>query len=108
VVGAVYHDNSFLFRQGARASQYLNMAGGTRRDADRQHVYIIRASGVTVPNGAANSWFSGVNDRVLLPGDTVVVPQKLDRTSLMRGLRDWSQILGQFGLGAAAITTLTR
>ena len=47
---------------------------------------------------------------VFAPGDTVVVPSKVDRESgynaIMRGLRDWTQIFSNLGIGAAAIRTL--
>jgi len=42
----------------------------------------------------------------LMPGDTIVVPTKLDRGATVRALRDWSTILGQLGLAAGGIRTL--
>jgi hypothetical protein len=45
-----------------------------------------------------------------MPGDTIVLPEKLDRESpwsyIVRGVKDYTQILYQLGLGAAAIKTL--
>jgi hypothetical protein len=45
-----------------------------------------------------------------MPGDTLIVPAKVDREStynfLVRGLRDWTQIFANLGIGAAAIKTL--
>ncbi len=45
-----------------------------------------------------------------MPGDALVVPEKLDRrtamTKFLAGLKDWSQVLANFGLGAAAIKVL--
>ena len=42
----------------------------------------------------------------LMPGDALVVPTKVDREStysyFTRQLKDWTQILYQFGIGAAA------
>jgi hypothetical protein len=42
----------------------------------------------------------------MMPGDTVVVPAKLDRrtnwTKFVTGLKDWTQVLYQLGLGVAA------
>jgi polysaccharide export outer membrane protein len=43
-----------------------------------------------------------------MPGDTIVVPERIEKTSFIKGLKDWSQIIGQLGLGAAAVITLTR
>jgi hypothetical protein len=42
----------------------------------------------------------------LYPGDSVIVPEAAFRFSLLRGLRDWSLVFSQFGLGAAAINVL--
>ena len=45
-----------------------------------------------------------------MPGDTLIVPAKVDREStynfVVRGLRDWTQIFANLGIGAAAIRTL--
>ena len=38
-----------------------------------------------------------------MPGDTIVVPEQLDKTEFRRVLRDWTQIFSQFGLGVAAL-----
>jgi len=42
----------------------------------------------------------------LLPGDTLVVPEKVDRQRFVSRLKDWTQILYQFGLGAAGLAIL--
>jgi hypothetical protein len=45
-----------------------------------------------------------------MPGDTIVVPDRVPRETgyagFMRGLKDWTQVFSQLGLGAAAIRTL--
>jgi hypothetical protein len=45
-----------------------------------------------------------------MPGDTVVVPAKVDRENnynfVVRALKDWTQILSNLGIGAAAIQSL--
>lgn len=109
VVGAVYNNNSFIFEPNRSFGYYLKRAGGGTRDADSGHAFVIRADGSIVNDNRAAGWFSGGIDSLkLLPGDTIVVPEKLERTTLIKGLKDWSQILAQFGLGAAAVITLTR
>ena len=42
----------------------------------------------------------------MMPGDAIVVPEDLYRTTLTKDLKDWTQIFYQFGLGAAALTVL--
>jgi hypothetical protein len=42
----------------------------------------------------------------MMPGDTIVVPEKLDKGVVFRGFKDWTQIIGQFVIGAAAAKVL--
>jgi hypothetical protein len=46
----------------------------------------------------------------VLPGDTIFLPEKFDRESAwsqsVRTAKDFTQVLYQLGLGAAAIKTL--
>jgi len=42
----------------------------------------------------------------LYPGDTVIVPERVDKRPLLRNLVDIATIVGQFGLGIAAIDVL--
>jgi hypothetical protein len=43
-----------------------------------------------------------------MPGDSIVVPEELDRTTITRALKDISAIFYQFGLGAAAIAVIRK
>lgn len=53
---------------------------------------------------------SGATHRVAslaaLPGDTVFVPEELSKTTFIQEAKDWTQILYQFGIGAAALKTI--
>ena len=40
------------------------------------------------------------------PGDTIVVPENLDKYRLTKDIKDWAQILYQLGLAAAGIKVL--
>ena len=42
----------------------------------------------------------------MYPGDTIVVPEQLNKTTFLRGLTDWSAVFSQFALGAAAIQVI--
>ena len=42
----------------------------------------------------------------IMPRDMIVVPEDYDRQTRIKTLKDWGQILYQFGLGEAAITVL--
>lgn len=106
VVGAVYNQNSFLFKQGGTLDKYLQLAGGPNRNADRRHIFLIRADGSVVSRGEQHGlglWASSFNGLRLNPGDTIVVPDKTLRPSALRGVMDWTQVFSQLALGAAAI-----
>jgi len=107
VVGAVYNSNAFLFKPGKNVSDYLRLAGGVTRDGDKRHAFVLRANGATISNSAhTNLLVNNFNTLRLMPGDTIVVPEKLDRGAVLRGFKDWSQVFGQFALGAAGISVL--
>jgi hypothetical protein len=93
-----------LYAKGQRAGDYLREAGGANREADRGHMFIMRADGEVV---SRTSWGgSEFNHQSINPGDTILVPEKTFKPSVMRGFIDWSQMFSQFALGAAALNEL--
>lgn len=106
VMGMVYNENAFMYRPGKRVSDYLELAGGPTRDADRSRIYVVRADGSVVSAEGGGSFFGGLSGEILMPGDAVVVPELLDKLSLTRELKDWAQIFYQFALGVGAIHLL--
>jgi hypothetical protein len=108
VLGAVLNQNAFIHREGKSVKAYLRDAGGTSRSADEKYTFIIKADGSSYTLPHANRWFGGAGSQVLMPGDTVIVPERFERTGILKGLRDWSQVFAQFALGAAAVQVLTQ
>ncbi len=111
VVGAVYDQNSFIYRNARTVSYYLKLAGGPNRNADKGHAFVVRADGSVVSRAADRSGWSyfggnGFNDMKLNPGDTVVMPDKTLRPTAIRNVLDWTQVFSQVALGAAAINVL--
>jgi hypothetical protein len=51
-------------------------------------------------------WGNEFDDLAMNPGDTIVVPEKTLKPSLLRGVLDWSQFFSQFALGAAALSII--
>jgi protein involved in polysaccharide export with SLBB domain len=110
VIGAVYNESSLLYKQGKTAKDYLSNAG-VSVTAQREWTFLVRADGsVKAPDTSGWSTSGKVFDIVLMPGDVVVVPEKIQRdtgyTTFMRGLKDWTQVLFQLGLAAAAVQVL--
>ena len=85
------------------------MAGVTI-DADVEQAFVIRADGSVVSRESGSWLFGGIGGLEVMPGDSLVVPEKFDRetkwTKFVKGTREWAQIFANFGLGAAAIKTL--
>jgi hypothetical protein len=109
IVGAVYDPNSFVYLAHRDAGEYLRTAGGPNRTADRKQIFIIRADGSVVSRQYLDHtlWTDDkFNREVIYPGDTIVVPEQLNKTTLLRGLTDWSAVFSQFALGAAAIQVI--
>lgn len=107
VVGAIYDQNSFLYKPGERAKIYLQESGGPTKSADRRHEFIIRADGEVVSREALKSvWGDEFANLRINPGDTIVVPEKTYKPSALRGFLDWSQVFSQFALGAAAVNVI--
>lgn len=109
VFGAVNVEASPLWKPNTRVKDYLNLAG-TTTSADTDNVFVMRVDG-TVVSGDSQGWFLGkIGGVEVMPGDTIVVPEKLDNQTVWskftQGARDWTQILANLGLGAAAVKTL--
>ncbi len=102
IVGTVYNQSTFLFNDGVTVHQCLEQAGGANHFADRSHMFIMRADG-SVLSRAPHGHFESM---AMSPGDTLVVPTNVTKTSRARGLLDWSQVISNFGIGAAAINVL--
>jgi protein involved in polysaccharide export with SLBB domain len=107
VVGAVYDQNSFIYRSESRVGDYLRLSGGPNRVADKKHIFIIRADGSVFGRDAANGlWGNSFEAIRLNAGDSIIVPEKIIGSSVVRNLINWSQVFSQLALGAAAINVL--
>lgn len=110
-VGAVNNENVFIYRPDRTVSDIVKVAG-LREEADPEQMFVLRADGSIVSRNSAGGLFGwgGFDSLKLMPGDALVVPEKLDRETtrnfFARQLKDWTQILSQFGLGVAAIKVI--
>lgn len=102
VFGAIYRPATFLMNDAERlkVKDYVELAGGPMRGADKGNIFVVRA------NGSVLSRSRGAMGSLTLPGDTIIVPIKTQNVSILSKLVDISQIIFQFGLTAAAISSL--
>jgi protein involved in polysaccharide export with SLBB domain len=106
-VGAIFNQNSFLYRPEVRLESYLQLAGGPNSDADKKHMFVVRANGAVVSKEAVNgTWGNEFYKLRMNPGDTIVVPDKSLKPSTLRAFMNVSQFLAQIAFTAAAVTTV--
>jgi polysaccharide biosynthesis/export protein len=106
VVGTVFEQATFLYEEDLRVGDYLKKAGGPTRSADKSHMFVVRADGSVVSHGTAVLFAKGFDSLSMYPGDTLVVPTYVNKPTFTRNLMDWSQILSNLALGAAAVNVL--
>jgi len=109
VFGSVFNAGSFLHQGGDKIGEFLSRAGGPTKGADAGSTFVLRPDGSVLSQIQRSSFFGlvgGVSDVTAEPGDTVFVPEQMNKTTWIQDLKEWTQILYQFGLGAAALQTL--
>jgi protein involved in polysaccharide export with SLBB domain len=108
VLGMVYNENSYLYQTSKQVGDYLDQAGGTTRDADKGRMYLLHADGsvVSAQNFDYLLFFNSFSRQKMLPGDSIIVPENLDRFQLSKELKDWTQIIFQSAMGLASMKVL--
>lgn len=101
VYGMVNSSADFRFMPGARIRDYLAMAGGFNRLADKRHVFVVRANG-TLVSGRRTL------DAAAVPGDLVFVPIDSQRGAFWARLKDLLGFSFQGALAAASIVAVTK
>lgn len=108
IYGAVNTESALIYRPDQTVADYLKRSG-VGMSADRNAVIVVRADGSAFTSD--NSWFgTSVHKVKLMPGDAIVVPDKVDMestwSSAIRNTKDITQIFYQLGLGAAGLKAL--
>lgn len=114
VIGSVYNQTAFVYDKNKSVSDYIDLAGGYTENADKKRLYILKADGTAVRarggflgiswSKDSNRWEFG--GQKLDPGDTIVVPEKLERIAWLREIKDITQILFQLASTAGVLFVL--
>jgi protein involved in polysaccharide export with SLBB domain len=106
VFGSVFSTGSYLHAPRKTVGDYLRLAGGPTRGADDNSVFVIRGNGSVNSSLQESSFFSRGNQIANLPvepGDTIFVPEDLNKVTWIQNAKDWTQILYQLGIGLAGM-----
>jgi protein involved in polysaccharide export with SLBB domain len=109
VVGRVYNPTGVVYDPlNDRLGYYLKTVGGPTESADRDHIFMIKADGSVVTRENAEGGFFVFGEKGLMsarvePGDSIVVPEKLIQTRVMKDVKDITQILYQIAVTAGVL-----
>jgi protein involved in polysaccharide export with SLBB domain len=114
VSGAIMSHGSYTYSDAMNYKDYIERAGGFSRYADEKNIFILKVDGsaMRIPGGMFN-WSSsrsrweltafGEEIKTIEPGDTIVVPEKLQATAWLRSLKDITAVLAQVGIFASSM-----
>jgi polysaccharide biosynthesis/export protein len=104
VFGEVYNPTTVIQTPGGDVTTYLRKAGGPTTNADQDEMYVVRADGTVVSKHEMSGFFfDHFKSLKLDAGDTIVVPQQLEKIAWMRELKDIAFIIGQTALAAGVV-----
>ena len=105
IVGSVYSPNSYLYQPEATISDYLSLAGGPTKTSDESYIYVQKANG-QVLSVNQSGFFKGFYNQTLMPGDTIVVPEDLERLPAMQVFKDITDIVYKIAITGGVAATL--
>ncbi|MBI5238025.1 MAG: SLBB domain-containing protein [Deltaproteobacteria bacterium] len=114
VVGSVYNQTALIYNPNAAVSSYVKKAGGMTKGADEREMYILKADGTAVSSrdgggswlrwdSENNGWVGGFMSARLDPGDTIVVPENIEKIAWLKEVKDLTQILYQIAVTAGVL-----
>lgn len=92
VLGEAVNPTALYAEEGKKVDFYIDRVGGVTRNADKAQMYIVRANGTVISKHQSGffgltswdsdqkRWYLGGFDSIeILPGDTIIIPQKTDK-----------------------------
>jgi polysaccharide export outer membrane protein len=109
VSGAVYNENAFRYEHNKLTTAYLEDAGGATREADVKRMFLIRADGTVISRQSrGHHQHASFEKTVLLPGDAIVIPVRLNAGNGWKQLEEITAILSQGALTAASLAVIQK
>jgi protein involved in polysaccharide export with SLBB domain len=109
----VYIQTAFVFDPAKALPDYIELAGGYTESADKDRVFVLKVNGSAVKARESGLFlfskaaYTTRNGNPLLePGDSIVVPEKLERIAWLRETKDITQILFQIAVAAGVVIAI--
>jgi protein involved in polysaccharide export with SLBB domain len=103
VLGSVINPTAVVYDPHLTVKEYIAQVGGPTRHADVKRVYVIKVNGSAMGGRGGLLFGSGVASARLDPGDTIVVPEDMERIPWLKSVKDIATILAQFALMAGVV-----
>jgi protein involved in polysaccharide export with SLBB domain len=114
VIGAVMSQGTFIYSEKMDYEDYIESTGGFAQYADKDKTYVLKVDGSAkkLSRGFFN-WSSsrsrweiatfGEKTKDIEPGDSIVVPEKLERIAWLREIKDITSIFYQIAVTAGVL-----
>ena len=106
VIGEVQNATSHLYNPKLGRDDYIALSGGVTRRADRDRIYIVRASGNVISGEGSSRWFDHHSSVPIKPGDTIVVPLDTEHIPALPLWTQVTQILYNVAIAVLAVNSL--
>ena len=109
VVGQVYMPSSHQYRKDRGALDYINLSGGTKELAQREHAFVVQANGEVISVRSLAStwgWLASPKNFQTSPGSTIVVPLSVDRINGREFSQSWVDMIYKISISAASTAFL--
>jgi protein involved in polysaccharide export with SLBB domain len=105
VLGSVYNPTTALYEPARSVNYYLDKVGGVTKDGDSDEIYLVKANGTVFSRQQASSFlfFDSFGSHTVESGDTIVIPQKIERTAWLRDIKDITTIISQIAISAGTV-----
>lgn len=116
VLGEVYNPTALFAEKDEDVEYYLDMVGGATDNAAKGQIYLVKANGSVISKSqegflglaswdpANHRWTIGGFDSIKAdPGDTIIVPKKVERYPWLRITKDITEILFRIAVSAGVI-----
>jgi protein involved in polysaccharide export with SLBB domain len=101
VLGSVVNPTAVIYSPYRPVSEYVAQVGGPTKHADLKHMYVIKVDGSA--SGRKGFFLGGVSSERLDPGDSIIVPEDLERVAWLKEIKDITTILAQIAVTAGVV-----
>ena len=108
VMGSVVNPTAVVYDPYLTVGKYIAQVGGPTKHADTDRLYVIKVNGSALGEKGGLIFGRRVASSRLDPGDTIVVPEKLERIPWLKTVKDVATILGQFALMAGVAVSVLK